>query len=230
MRAVTVTLALGLLTPSLARATTCQVGTLQSYIDLGSAGCSIEDKNVSGFLDLGVIGGATPIVPGNITVTPISTPGNPGLTFDFGATASAGEFLQSLFAFSVVVLPGGGALEAVSLELLGSEVERDGVNTALLCAGTTDPACPTPDIMILFDIGSDFELSGTLALLSLGALDLVLDVGVDAGISGSASLSAATIRFQEGSGGAVPEPAVGIPFGAALLTLGLVRRRSRRTK
>jgi hypothetical protein len=229
MRVVTVTVVLGLLIPSLARATTCQVGTLQSYIDLGSAGCSIEDKTVSGFLDLGVFGGGTPIAPGHVTVTPISTSGNPGLTFDFGVTAGAGEFLQSLFAFSVAVLPAGGAIEAVSLELLGSTVAPDGANTAILCLGTTDPACPTP-ATILFDIGSDSLLSETLSLLPLAAFDLLFDVGVDGGPSGSASLSGITIRFQESSGGTAPEPAIGIPLGAVLLTLSLMRRRSRRTK
>jgi len=85
-----VTVFSGLCLPSLAQATPCQVGSLQSYFDLGSGGCTIEDKTVSGFVDLGFIGDAVQILPGSIMVTPISTPGNPGLTFDFGVTAGPG--------------------------------------------------------------------------------------------------------------------------------------------
>lgn len=230
MRLLPVTVVLGLFLPSLARATPCQVGTLQSYMDLAS-GCDIEDKTVFGFVDLGVIGGATAIPPGDILVTPLSTPGNPGLTLDFGASAGPSDLLESLFAFSVAVLPGGMPIDGVTLSLLGSQVEPDGVNTALLCLGTTDPACPTLETILLFDIGVDSELAGARAVAGLTTLDLLLDVVVDGGTGGSASLSSATIRFQEQAGVAtVPEPALGLPLGLGLLALGLVRRSWRRAK
>ena len=226
MRYLTVTVVLAAFLPSLAQATPCQVGTLQSYIDLGSGGCSIEDKTVSAFVDLGVLGSATPIVPNDITVTPLSTPGNPGLTLDFGATAGPGDLLESLFAFSVAILPGGNPIQAVSLSLLGSEVVPDGVNTAILCLGTTDPACPTPDPILLFDIGDDSQLVDTRTLSPAANLDLVLDVVVDGGLFGGAALSSATLRFLEVA--AVPEPAIGFLLGAGLLALDRIRRRTAR--
>jgi hypothetical protein len=228
MRYLAVTAVLAFL-PSFARATPCQVGTLQSYIDLGPGGCSIEDKTVSGFVDLGASGGATPILPAAVDVTPLTTPGNPGLTFDFGVSVTAGDFLGSLFSFSVALLPGGMPIEAVSLSMSGSAVTNDGVNTAILCLGTTDPACPTPDPILLFDIGDDSLLVDMRTFPPAAALDLLLDVVVDAGLAGSASLSSATIRFQE-QVSAVPEPALGIPLGAGLLALGLRRRRARRAE
>jgi hypothetical protein len=224
MRALSVAVALAFFPCSLVYATPCQVGSLQSYIDLGGGGCSIEDKTFSGFLDFGALGFATPILPADITVTPLPTPGNPGLTFDFGATASAGDLLQSLFAFSVAVLPGGMPIEAVSLSLLGSDVVPDGVNTALACLGTLDPSCPA-DVILLFDIGTDSELNGLLALPPAATLDLVMDVVVDGGLAGSAALSSATIRFQEAT--AVPEPTLLLSFGAGLLALGVIRRSRR---
>jgi len=226
MRALTVAVGFAVFPCSVVHATTCQVGSLQAYIDLGGAGCSIEDKTVSGFLDLGVLGGATPILPADIMVTPLPTPGNPGLSFDFGVTASAGGLLESLFAFSVAVLPGGMPIEAVGLSLFGSEVAPDGVNTALLCLGTTDPACPTPDPILLFDIGLDSLLTDMRAFPPVATLDLVSDIVVDGGLFGGASLSSATLRFQEVT--VVPEPTVWLP--ATLLALSLIRRRSRPAK
>lgn len=226
MRAFSVAVVLAVFPCSMIQATTCEVGSLQSYIDLGVAGCEIEDKTVLGFFDLGVLGGATAILPAEILVTPLATPGNPGLTFDFGVAAAAGDLLESLFAFSVAVLPGGQPIEAVSLSLSGSDVVEDGVNTALLCLGTTDPACPTPDPILLFDIGVDSLLADMRAFPPVTALDLVSDIVVDGGLSGSASLMSATILFHETTG--VPEPTLSLPV--ALLALGLIHRRSQRTR
>ncbi|MGH9318270.1 MAG: PEP-CTERM sorting domain-containing protein [Vicinamibacteria bacterium] len=224
MRSLPVTVVLALF-PSLVHAIPCQVGSLQSYIDLGGGGCSIEDKLFSSFLDLGVVGDAASIVPADILVIPLSTPGNPGLTFDLGVSATAGELLQSLFSFSVVVLPGGFPIQAVSSSLSGSRVAPDGANTALFCLGTNDPTCPAPDTILLFDIGIDSLLSDSRSLASVAALDLVVDVVVDGGLSGSGSLSSATIRFREVS--AVPEPATWLSVGVSLLALSRVRRQRR---
>ncbi len=226
MRALAVAFLLAVIPSSLTEATPCLPGSLQSYIDLGSGGCSIEDKTVFGFLDLGILGGAIPILPSDVAVTPIETPGEPGLTFDFGVSAGPGEFFQALFAFSVAVDPGGMPIGAVSLSLGGSAVDPDGANSALLCIGTLDPACPTPDTVILFDIGVDSLLSDSRAFAPLAALDLVADIVVDAGLSGSATLSSATLRFQEIR--VVPEPVLSIPLAAGLLALTRIRRRGKR--
>jgi hypothetical protein len=224
MRLLPLTVLLALIPGSLVDAAPCVFGSLEDYIALGGGGCEIEDKTVSGFLDLGVPGSATPILPADIQVTPLLTPGNPGLTFGFGVTAGAGGMLESLFAFSVAVLPGGLGIEAVSLSLLGSVVVPFGANTALLCFGTTDPGCPTPDPILLFDVGFDSLLTDSREFPPVMTLDLLSDIVVDGGLDGSASLSSATIRFREVAAAPVPEPVLWLPVGAVLFALGLIGR------
>jgi hypothetical protein len=223
MRALIVAFLLNVISVSSVLATPCQIGSFQSYIDLGSVGCTLEDKTVFGFTDLGVLGSAVPLL-GAATVTPIVDPGNPGLTFNFGAEAGPGSLLQALFAFSVAIDPGGLPITAVSLFLDGSTVEPDGVNTALLCLGTTDPGCPTPDPILLFDIGIDALLSDSRALPSVAALDLLADVVVDGGLAGGASLTSVTLRFLEVQ--VVPEPPLVVPLIASFLAVVRMSRRA----
>jgi hypothetical protein len=224
MRVLAIAFLLAVIPSSLAQATPCQIGSFQSYVDLGVGGCMLEDKTVFGFADLGVLGPASPVLAG-VTVTPIADPGNPGLVFNFDAAAGPGELLQALFAFSVSVDPGGMPITAVSLSLEGSTVDLDGVNTALLCLGTTDPACPTLDPILLFDIGIDSLLSDSRALPSVTSLDLLTDVVVDGGLAGSASLTSATLRFLEVQ--VVPEPSILVPVIAGLIALGRIRLRAK---
>src|SRR5690349_20114391 len=66
---------LGVLAP-LAAATTCAPSTLDVYISLGAGGCDIGSLNLSNF-NLSVLsasGGADPIAPIDISVTPSFTP------------------------------------------------------------------------------------------------------------------------------------------------------------
>jgi hypothetical protein len=222
MRALIAACLLTLVPVSSVMATPCQIGSFPSYVALGSGGCTIEDKTVFGFTDFGVLGSAIPMLATTV-VTPIPHSGNPGLLFDFGASAGPGELLQALFAFSVSVDPGGNPISSVSLSLASSSAIPDGVNTAILCLGTLDPACPTPDPIILFDIGIEDELDGARALPLVTDLDLVADVVVDGGTAGSANLSSMTLRFLEVQ--VVPEPPLVVPLIASLLALV---RRSRR--
>lgn len=206
---------------SMSFASTCLPGSLQDYIDLGSGGCVVDDLTFFNFQDLGVIVGATPIDPADILVNPLSTPGNSGLSFDFsGLGAGAGQFLQSLFGFSVSAT--GAPITGVSQSMSGAVATGDAAVTSLLCIGTADPACPTPDTIALLAIDGFSILSGSLGLSPVSTLDFVGDIGIDGGLGGNASLSNVEMRFQ-----AIPEPALWLPLASLLLTLSVIRRKRR---
>jgi hypothetical protein len=78
-------------------------GTLQSYVGLGTTGCSVGDKIFSNFTDAFTTGHGTlnSNNPGNpvstaIYVTPLSTSGNYGLAFTYFNTQSSVAFDQNL--------------------------------------------------------------------------------------------------------------------------------------
>src|ERR1700682_2624526 len=57
----------------------CVMGSLQSYIDLGSTGCVLEDKLLNNFQFANAR--QDNIVPAGISVAPLDTALNPGFSF-----------------------------------------------------------------------------------------------------------------------------------------------------
>ena len=176
----------------------CISATLASYTAL-SMGCSIGSTVFTGFGAFASVG--TAIDPATVAVTPIFAGIDRGFRFDLNQTAGAGETFGILIGYSVTGAGGG------SIELNGSSVTPDGVNTGVLnaCAGDYDASGPTgctgaESFGIAFDDGSSSQSLASLDLPT-GSFDMFADIVIDGGLSGSASLTSATV-LQE-----VPEPA-----------------------
>jgi hypothetical protein len=207
----------------------CVPATLSAYVGLGAPGCDAGTVTFSDFQLPGVLPGATPIDPGGITVTPL-TSGDPGLAFTLGSTATAGadQLLEILISFRAAGT-GDTLFRGNSLALVGeSQVSGDGAITVVedKCLGgvfaTPPTGCgATPLNLVVFDIGSDADAFESASFAPVAALAAVADLVIDGGPGGFASLAAGggtALRFA--IAGQVPEPSAVSLVAAALLVLG----------
>jgi hypothetical protein len=215
----------------------CVSGTLTAYLGLGSPGCDIGTVTFSDFQLPEVLPDATPIDPGGVSVTPL-TSGAPGLAFTLGtaATAGANQLLEILIAFRAA-----GTSDALfrgnSLALLGdSEVSGDGAITVVedKCLGGVFASPPTgcsaiPLNLVVFDVEGASDRTESASFSPVAALAAVADLVIDGGPDGSAFLGAGggtALRFN--LTGQVPEPSAISLVTIALLALGsaVMRRRT----
>jgi hypothetical protein len=191
--------------------------TLTNYIALGSGGATIGSTLFSDFMLLPLQNGAVQIDPNSILVNPINLFGNPGFAFVVNQTANTGELFEMRISYKVT----DPSITGASVALTNSVVDFDGANTALL-----DLTGPVPQqTLIAFDIGliADNPVAATFA--SVGMLTAEMDLVVDGGTFGGATLASGINQFTVA---AIPEP-VSIGFGlATLLVCGTTRLRRRR--
>lgn len=203
----------------------CAPGNLADYINLDPDGCTLGNARVFDFIDLGPIGGATGITADQVFVTPFGGATTPGLQFLYEFSAGPFELLESRFEYKLET-PGAMILSAL-LGMTGSTVAPDGANTVVeeFCTGgdfVADICSGSPGTAIVFDIGTDEDLSERLELGLVSSVVMRKDVVIDGGTSGSASLEAVTNEFV-----LVPEPLTGptLALGMiALAGLGTMRR------
>jgi hypothetical protein len=193
----------------------CVTGSLASYTSL-AMGCTVNSVTFAGFTAAASQGAL--IAPASIVVTPLQTPGSVGFRFDLNSSAAAMEVLGVLINYTV------SFANSASVTLTGSNVAPDGANTGIvdLCSGNFPGAEPTgctgiSTNALAFDVGFLSELTGGVALPP-GAYDVFVDLTVDGGLAGAASLSSATVMHG------VPEPAT-----AGVLALGLALLAFKRT-
>lgn len=209
-------------------ATPCAMGSLTSYIDLGSTGCTVGDSLFSEFFTLALPTGATGVSTDDILVNPLTGLSIFGLEFQVNFSAGPGELVEALIAYQVT----NTAFSAALLSMAGSAVDADGAVTAVedLCLGGIlffPGACfggIAANPLIVFDIGLDSETSAQLSFAPSGLIGVVLDIGVDGGLGGSGSLASATTQFETQSL-AVPEPPSAWLALAGICGLGLLRSR-----
>lgn len=209
--------------PGLASAAACVSGSLSSY--LGLSDCTVGVLTLDGFSLFALPAGATAIDTDLISVTPVAKLGAAGLslTLSDGLDAQSGDLFELLFGFRAT--PIGRSIADNTLRLLGATaVVSDGVITGVqdLCAGATiaaDLSCAgTPFTSIVFDDGTDSEIVSTTPLGASAPIGVLLDLAVDGGGAGSASLGAGGGLSTEFSIRAVPEPSTLL---AGLLGLSL---------
>jgi len=210
----------------------CSQTTFDNYIAPGF-NCDIGDKT---FSDFSYVGTSNPpgfgIPAGSVEVTPITTPGDPGLQFSAGwfASTSSGVLEQdSLLGFGVQVNPGGGLINDLSLSISGYGFSGTGSIAVdeTACLGAMLPTCTGGQIITLrvFDSSSGSQQSDTVNFAGVSEVDVSKDITVQAGTNGEAELSAVDNQFSEG-GGSTPEPGTLTMLGLGALTLGgLVRRK-----
>lgn len=210
-------------------ASNCQSTTYDQYLGSGF-NCTINDQTYSNF---GYVGTSNPpgfnIPAGSVAVTPITTPGNPGLQFSAGwlASNSTGVLEQdSLFQFQVnsntpitdLTLSIGGASFIGTGEVIVAETA---------CLGALLPTCTGGQLITLtvFDDAAGSQLVDTVNFAGVNEISVSKDLTVSAGTNGEATVSVLTDQFSEGSS-TVPEPGTLSLMGLGALGLfGIARRK-----
>jgi PEP-CTERM motif len=207
----------------------CQSNTYDTYLGNGFS-CTVNDQTYSAF---GYVGTANPpqfaIPAGSVNVTPITTPGNPGLQFSAGWLASTATGIleqDSLFQFTVnsstpitdLTLAIGGAAFIGTGEVIVAETA---------CLGALLPACTGGQLITLtvFDDSQGQQLVDTVNFAGVNEISISKDLTVAAGTNGEATVSVLTDQFSEGSG-TVPEPGTLSMLGLGGVALfGFARRK-----
>jgi|GEM_PF-583718 len=203
----------------------CVPGNLQTFINLGGTGCEVATVQFTGFAILPGQSIGTPIDPAQVQVTPGGTALNPMFLFTLNRTATAGEVSESFFRFSA-----SDSLIGASIGLTSPTVAGDAVVTAILdvCpngsfAGGAPRGCPTsPASLVVFAIDQSSLLSDSANFPVSRSVDLLVDLMIDGGRSGSATLGSATVGFSS-----VPEPSAGLLVVLGLSAFGILRARRR---
>ena len=208
-----------------ALAAPCNMSTLATYLDLGSAGCTIGNFR---FSDFGLLQQPTGSVPFSaVSVTPVAV-GTTAVGLDFGvnATANAGMLFEDLISYRITGI--GASLNGASLFFAGSSTTGDGAAVTVvenLCIGGLFlgadgvSGCSTPRDLIVVNAFGSADPPISLAFLSAALLAVVTDIAIDGGNNGVASLGSASNRFQIGAVNGVPEPAAFLLVIAGLLAL-----------
>lgn len=100
---IAVSIAEGVLAPVM-RGNACTVGSLSSYIALGSPGCTVAGLSFMdfGFSTISSTGSPTPVTAGAITITPTIVNQKVGLTYSSsGFDVSSGHAIQYLLAYTI---------------------------------------------------------------------------------------------------------------------------------
>ena len=207
---------------SLGSAAVCVPGTLQSYVALGSGGCQLGPLLFDNFAIASGQSIATPINPSQVQVTPGGSMFLPTLLFTLNSVAGPGTIFESFFRFQAV-----GPETAASIALNNPGVSGDGAVTGTLdvcrngtfaggapigCSGISGSA-------IAFQIAGDSQLSDSTTFAFSSFFDVFVDLTIDGGRAGTASLPSATVAVAA----AVPEPATLWLIAAGLILVG--RRR-----
>jgi hypothetical protein len=205
---------------TLASAATCAPGTLQSYVLLGAGGCQLGPVLFDNFTIEAGISFATPINPSLVQVTPGGSAFLPTLLFTLNGNAGPGTVLESFFHFQTA-----GPQAGLSITLNNPGVSGDGAVTGVLdaCSNGFFPGQPlgcsgTASSAIAFQIAGDAQLSDSTPFGFTSFFDVFVDLTIDGGLAGSATLPSASVTVA-----AVPEPATFWLIVPGLVLLG--RRR-----
>ena len=203
----------------------CLPGTLQNYITLSSAGCTSGNALFKDFQIASGASFATPIAPSLIAVSPGGLPDMPSLRFTLGKSAAAGDVFESFFHFDV----SAPSLLNAAVILDNPSASGDGAVTASLdiCpaasfSGGAPLGCPaTPATLIALKTATFSTPSDSKDFVATSFFDVFVDLTIDGGLSGSATMDSATVQVT-----VTPEPASAllINIGCGVLALARLRR------
>jgi hypothetical protein len=210
-----------------ALALSCVSQTLADYVGLGSAGCSVGGFQFSSFSI--VTPGATQIPGASITVTPVVGPSGPGFSLSSGGaiTAGSGEALELYFGANVRSNT-GAYFTSNTLDLGGSATASGDASITIVEDKCLDGTFSTPSFgcsgapltSIVFATEAISDLSETATFAPASFFDVFVDLVIDGGPTGNASLGPAL----GGIGTAVvPEPPVLVLAALALVLLACYR-------
>src|ERR1041385_4139090 len=162
-------------------------GTLSDYLALGPGGATIGTTLFSDFLLGPMQNGATPISPDAVQVVPLDVPGKPGLEFIISQSAAGSDLLELSLLYHVT----GDPLQLAINSMSDAAATGNGAVTSVEEIGAGGPPVP-PLIAFAIDGLADPIVQQAF---SASSLDVALDVVIDGGLTGTASLGGVTNQF-----------------------------------
>ncbi len=204
-------------------ASPCTVGTLASYVALGSTGCSIGGDTLYNFQ---ILPGSnvTELSGSSVTLSAMGGTYNPGITISINQSAVAFNAIETMFTYDI----SGPTFTGISSALGGSSesTASDGVTGIVnYCdGGSFGPdgvdGCTKPNGSLLTVDGVQNSITGSIANVSF--INVTDDFMLDSG-GGTAKGGTLTNSFT-----AVPEPVNTALAGLGLALAGALRFRSMR--
>ena len=206
--------------------TPCASGSLDTFVNSGATGCQIGTVQ---FADFSILPGqtiGTQFDPAQVQVTPGGTSINPTLSFALNRIANTGQAFELFFRFSA-----SDSLTGASINLTSPAASGDAAVTAILdvCpngsfSGGAPLGCPTsPASLVVFAIDQSSLLSDSATFGLSSSFDVFVDLRLDGGQSGAATLNSANVGVSS-----VPEPSAALLFTLGLSAFGVVLRARRR--
>jgi hypothetical protein len=181
---------------------TSPTADLSTY-DVSGFACTVGDLTFSNFAYSAAAGGGS-VAPtdGAITVTPVTTGPEIGLTFQTAWLVGSGELEDSLITYTVTC--NGCSIDDIELTTVGSFTGTGDASVAETGSETGFPTMDQVNLSNAFTSGSTVgDDTGTIG--PVGSLTLKKDIGVVGGSAGSAHISAVSNLFSTNMT-TVPEP------------------------
>jgi hypothetical protein len=184
-----------------------------STYDVSGFACTVGDLTFSNFAySAAADGGAVAPTDAGITVIPVTTGPEIGLTFQSGWLVGSTELEDSLITYTVTCT--GCSITDIDLTTVGSFTGTGDASVAETGSETGFPTMDQVNLSNAFTGGSTVQ-DDSATIGPVGSLTLKKDIGVVGGTAGSAHISAVSNLFSTDMT-AVPEPS------ALFLCMGLL--------
>ncbi len=204
-------LALSFVIPAQA-APTCVTGTAADYVALGAGGCQQDNLLFSNFIYLATGNPAALAIPAtSVLINPIPTLFNEGLGFQITSgwvATSPASFVDSVLQYSISTINQSRDLTGLAVNFNGTATGSGlaSISENYCVGGTSTVGCSGLQ-NIFAQVGSGGgSLSNSTTFTGVPQLAVSKDINVNAGISGTATISLVNNQFPNGGGEAQVGP------------------------